>query len=142
MKPSLAAGIRHHFTFEVPATKTVPRLYPESEEFRQMPEVFATGYLVGLLEWVCIQAVNPHLDWPDEQTVGIHVDVSHSAATPPGFRVNARVHLIEVQGRKLVFEVEADDGVDLIAKGRHERFVIDREKFGVRVKEKAAKRPA
>jgi hypothetical protein len=46
-----------------------------------MPEVFATGFLVGLLEWTCIQAVNPHIDWPREQTVGTHVNVSHEAAT-------------------------------------------------------------
>jgi fluoroacetyl-CoA thioesterase len=142
MKPTLVSGIRYELSFEVAASKTVPSLYPEAPEFQQMPEVFATGYLVGLLEWACIKAVNPHLDWPAEQTVGVHIDVSHSAATPPGFRVSARVQLVEVAGRKLVFEVEAHDGVDVIAKGRHERFVIDREKFGARVKEKSEKRPA
>ena len=46
------------------ASKTVPALYPESPEFVAMPEVFATGFLVGFLEWACIKAINPHLDWP------------------------------------------------------------------------------
>src|SRR5262249_39437657 len=82
MKTSLLAGIEHELRFVVPLAKTVPALYPESPEFRQMPEVFATGFLVGLLEWACIRCVNPHLDWPAEQTVGVHIDASHCAATP------------------------------------------------------------
>jgi fluoroacetyl-CoA thioesterase len=120
----------------VPASKTVPSLYPESEEFTAMPEVFATGYLVGLLEWSCIKAINPHLDWPEEQTVGIHIDVSHEAATPPGMEVTVNVELLEVDGRRLLFQVEAHDGVDLISQGRHERFVINKEKFDAKVGEK------
>jgi fluoroacetyl-CoA thioesterase len=129
MKDSLKPGIVYRHEFTVPASKTVPALYPESQEFMAMPEVFATGFLVGFLEWACIKAINPHLDWPEEQTVGTHIDVSHEAATPPGLTVTATVELIAVEGRKLVFAVEAHDGVDLISRGRHERFVIDKEKF-------------
>jgi fluoroacetyl-CoA thioesterase len=101
-----------------------------------MPEVFATGYMVGLIEWTCIKAINPHLDWPREQTVGIHIDVNHIAATPPGLEVTTKVKLIEVDGRKLVFEVEAHDGVDLISQGKHERFIIYKEKFDAKMKDK------
>lgn len=136
MKGTLKPGIKYQHKFVVPPSKTVPSLYPESEEFLSMPEVFATGYLVGFLEWSCIRAVNPHLDWPREQTVGTHIDVSHEAATPPGLEVTAAVELIDVDGRRLVFSVEAHDGVDRISKGRHERFVINREKFDARVTEK------
>ena len=136
MKETLKAGIRSEHKFLVPSSKTVPALYPESEEFLAMPEVFATGFLVGFLEWACIKAINPHLDWPREQTVGTHIDVSHEAATPPGLEVTATVELIEVNGRKLVFTVEAHDGVELISKGRHERFVVNKEKFDARVGEK------
>lgn len=136
MKETLKPGITYEHRFVVPSSKTVPALYPESEEFAAMPEVFATGFLVGFLEWACIKAINPHLDWPSEQTVGSHIDVSHEAATPPGLEVTARVELIEVSGRKLVFEVEAHDGVDRISKGRHERFVINKEKFDAKVGEK------
>jgi len=98
-----------------------------------MPEVFATGFLVGFLEWACIKAINPHLDWPHEQTVGTHIEVSHEAATPPGLEVTATVELIAVEGRKLTFSVEANDGIDLISKGRHERFVINKEKFDAKL---------
>jgi fluoroacetyl-CoA thioesterase len=68
--------------------------------------------------------------------VGTHIDISHEAATPPGLEVTAKVELIEVHGRKLVFEVEAHDGIDLISKGRHERVIINKEKFNARVGEK------
>ena len=136
MKETLKPGIRYQHSFVVPESKTVPSLYPESEEFLAMPEVFATGFLVGFLEWGCIKAINPYLDWPREQTVGTHIDVSHLAATPPGLEVTASVELIVVDGRKLVFTVEAHDGVDLISKGRHERFVIDKAKFDSKVNEK------
>ncbi len=140
MKDALKPGIESQFTFRITDSKTVPALYPESAEFREMPEVFATGYLVGLMEWACIQAVNPHLDWPAEQTVGTHIDVSHSAATPAGFEMTAKVRLVQVDGRRLVFEVEAHDGAELISKGRHERFVIDKARFDAKMKEKAEKR--
>lgn len=136
MKESLKPGIRYKHKFTVPSSKTVPALYPEAEEFVAMPEVFATGFLVGFLEWACIKCVNPHLDWPREQTVGTHIDVSHEAATPPGLEVTATVELIAAEGRKLVFAVEAHDGVEVISRGRHERFVIDRQRFDARVGQK------
>jgi fluoroacetyl-CoA thioesterase len=129
MKNTLKAGLEHTFAFNIDESKLVPALYPESEEFQAMPHVFATGYMIGLIEWTCIQALNPHLDWPAEQTVGTHIDVGHIAATPPGLEVTVRVKLIEVDGRRLVFEVEAHDGIDLITRGRHERFVINKDKF-------------
>jgi len=137
VKDTLKTGIRYEHKFVVPLSKTVPALYPESEEFIEMPEVFATGFLVGFLEWACIKAVNPHLDWPQEQTVGTHINVSHIAATPPGLEVTAIVELIEVDGRRLVFSVEANDGIDLISKGEHERFVIQKDKFDAKLGAKA-----
>ena len=136
MKESLNPGIRYEHKFVVSSSKTVPALYPESEEFLLMPEVFATGFLVGFLEWACVKAINPHLDWPQEQTVGTHINVTHEAATPPGLEVTATVELIAVEGRKLTFAVEAHDGIDLISKGLHERYVINKEKFEVKVEEK------
>ena len=138
MKATLKPGIEYVHKFRVPQSKTVPALYPESEEFVAMPEVFATGFMVGFLEWACIKAVKPHLDWPSEQTVGTHIDVSHLAATPPGLEVTAKVKLVEVDGRRLVFEVEAHDGVDLISRGKHERFIINKEKFDAKMKQKAS----
>ncbi len=133
MKDSLSPGLTFDFTFRVSDNKTVPSLFPESPEFQLMPKVLATGFMVGLIEWTCIQAVNPHLDWPREQTVGIAVDLTHTAATPPGMAVTVKVRLEKVEGRKLSFSVSAHDGVDQISQGTHERFVIDAAKFNSKV---------
>jgi fluoroacetyl-CoA thioesterase len=139
MKPTLAAGLAHTLRFRVPPSKTVPALYPEAAEFQAMPQVLATGYLVGLLEWTCLLVVMRHLDWPREQSVGTHIDVSHEKATPPGMIVTACARLVDVDGRRLRFDVEAHDGVDVIARGRHERVVIDRGRFDAAVRAKAAR---
>ena len=136
MKASLTAGIMHEFKYTVPDSKTVPNLYPEAAEFQKMPQVLATGFLVGLIEWTCIQAINPHIDWPEEQSVGIGINLSHTAATPPGLTVTVKLHLVEVVGKRLVFEFEASDGIDSICKGSHERFVINSEKFNENLKKK------
>jgi fluoroacetyl-CoA thioesterase len=137
MKSSLQPGITHTFTLRVPRSKTVAALYPESPEFEAMPAVFATGFLVGFVEWTCIRAVNPHLDWPAEMTLGTRVDLSHTAPTPPGMDVTARVRLTRVEGRKLLFEVEVSDDAEVIAAGTHERFVVDTDKFNAKVTRKA-----
>jgi len=139
MKNSLKPGLTHRFKFRVPENKTVPFLYPEAAEFQQMPKVLATGFMVGLFEWTCIQAVNPHLDWPHEQSMGIGVQLSHLAATPPGLTVNVAVRLEEVEGRKLVFSIAADDGIDKISEGTHERFIIDGAKFNEKLAAKGVK---
>ena len=136
MKNTLQPGLEYEFSYNINDTKTVPALYPEAEEFTVMPNVFATGYLVGFIEWACIRALKPHLDWPSEQSVGTHIDVSHVAATPPGNDVMAKVKLVEMDGRRLVFEVEAYDKFGLISKGRHERFVINKSKFDSKLAEK------
>lgn len=137
MKETLKAGLKVDFTYLVPTERTVPMLLPESVEFRSMPGVLATGYMVALFEWACIVAVNPHLDWPEEQTVGTHVNLSHIAATPPGLTLHISGELKEVAGRRLTFDLKADDGVDLISEGTHERFVINRSTFDRKLKDKS-----
>ena len=139
MKDSLKAGLTYQFRFTVPATKTVPHLYPESALFQQMPDVLATGYLVGLLEWACIEAIKPHLDWPREQSLGTHVNFSHIAATPAGMTITVDVRLDKVEGRKLTFTLSAHDGVDKISEGTHERHVIDVERFNAKLAAKVKK---
>jgi len=129
MKASLRAGLEGTFRYRVPESKTVPRIYEEAPDFQLMPDVLATGYLVALAEWACIELVKPHLDWPREQTLGTHVDLSHIAATPPGMTVEIHARLESVEGRKLVFAVKARDDAEAISEGRHERHVIDAARF-------------
>jgi fluoroacetyl-CoA thioesterase len=138
MKDSLQPGLTFEFQYKVPVDKTVPRLYPESPEFQAMPRVLATGFMVGLIEWACIRAVNPHLDWPVEQTVGVAVHLSHLAATPPGLVVTVKGRLEKVDGRRLVFSIKADDGLDTISEGTHERAVISAQRFNDKASAKLA----
>lgn len=137
MKDSLAAGISYTLSFRVPPDKTVPHLYPEAAPFREMPEVFATGFLVGFIEWACMEALAPYLE-EGERSVGTMIKVSHSAATPPGMQVTAQVRCLEVTGKRTLWEVEVRDEVDLISQGTHERFTVKLEQFSARLKAKAA----
>jgi fluoroacetyl-CoA thioesterase len=136
MKSTLKPGLTHRFTYMVPHNKTVPHLYPEVAEFQEMPAVFATGFMVGLMEWTCMQLMASHLD-PGEGSLGVHVDISHTAATPPGLSVTVEVECVAVDGPRITFNVEAHDGVELIGKGRHQRFVVRWDKFNARVGQKA-----
>jgi len=138
MKTSLQPGLTFQFKFKIPVTKTVSHLYPESQLFREMPQVLATGFMVGLVEWACIEAIRPCLDWPREQSLGTHVNLSHIAPTPPGLTVKVMVRLEKVEGRRLEFAITVHDGVDTISTGTHERFIIDSARFGAKVAEKAA----
>ena len=107
--------------------------------FQEMPHVLATGYMVGLMEWACIEAIRPHLDWPREQSLGTMVNFKHLAATPPGFTVTVDVRLDKVEGRKLSFTLSAHDGVDQIAEGTHERHVIDAARFVEKIAQKKSR---
>ncbi|MEP6607466.1 MAG: thioesterase family protein [Burkholderiaceae bacterium] len=129
MSPDLKPGIQFELDYTVPDNKTVPHLYPEWAEFRQMPEVFATGFLIGLMEGVCQLSIMPFLDWPREQSVGTHVEFSHLAATPPGFTIRVRCEVIGVEGRNITFRASAHDGHDLISEGTHRRTIIDAARF-------------
>ncbi|NOT71727.1 MAG: thioesterase family protein [Hyphomicrobium sp.] len=138
MKPTLQPGAKTEFAYRVPATKTVPALYPEAHEFQLMPTVFATGYMVGLMEWTCIQIIDPHLE-AGEGSLGTHVNFSHLAATVPGQTVTVNAEVTKVDGRRVTFKVSAHDGIDLITEGEHERMVVNWEKFEQRVNDKAKK---
>jgi fluoroacetyl-CoA thioesterase len=133
MHEALKEGLFFEFQYVVPENKTVPDLYPESEEFQLMPKVFATGFMIGLFEWACIRAIKPYLNYPQEQTVGIHVNFSHTAATPPGQSITVRGRLDKIDGRKLSFSLDANDGIEKISEGTHDRFIIFTEKFNRKV---------
>jgi fluoroacetyl-CoA thioesterase len=136
MKSTLEMGLTHTHRFTITDDKTVPALYPESTEFVAMPRVFATGYMVGLFEWACIELLRPHLD-PGEGSVGTHVDFSHVAATPPGLIVEVQATLTAIDGRSLHFQVRGHDGIDLIGQGTHRRAIVSWSRFNERLAKKA-----
>src|ERR1700687_3155596 len=136
MKPTLKPGLKRKLSFKVPRNKTVPYLYPETTNFQAMPEVFATGFMVGLFEWVCIDLLAEHLD-AGEGSLGTHVDFSHDAATPAGMTITVQAECVGVEGPKVRFRISGHDGIDKIGGGEHERFVGKGGKFNARVAQKA-----
>jgi predicted thioesterase len=100
--------------------------------------VFATPYVIGLLEDAAGAVLKPHLP-PGAGSVGTMVEMKHLAATPVGMKVRARATLLESDGKRYLFTVEAWDEKEKIAEGRHERFVVpDMEKFLARAMKKSA----
>ncbi|HEY7648991.1 MAG TPA: thioesterase family protein [Methylomirabilota bacterium] len=98
--------------------------------------VMATPFVIGLLEDAAGAVLKPHLA-PGAATVGTMVEMRHLAATPVGMQVRAKAVLLETDGRRYLFAVEAWDAKEKIAEGRHERFVVaDLEKFLARAMKK------
>lgn len=97
--------------------------------------VFSTPMMIALMEMAALHATAPHVA-PGETTVGVGVNIKHMAATPRGMKVRAVARLEQVEGRKLVFTVEAYDAVEKIGEGTHERAIVGRERFIARVEQK------
>lgn len=136
MKDTLKPGLKHTGTLDVLPSMTVPNVSAELTAFADMPPVFATAMMVGFIEATCIECIADHLD-EDEHTVGTHINVSHTAATPAGMGVRAEVSLTGLERRMLTFKVEVFDDVGLIGRGSHHRAVIDLDRFMAKVAEKA-----
>ena len=97
--------------------------------------VYATPAMVALMENAAVRALEGHLP-PGQTTVGGQIDVRHMAATPVGMQVRAKAELVEAQGRKLGFRIQAWDEVEQIGEASHVRFIVDEGEFMGRVKEK------
>ena len=128
----LVVGIRHRLQLRIDERHTVPALSDAFTGFADMPPVFATAFMVGFIEWACIELLRSALP-PEFKTVGTHVDVSHVSATPIGMTVTADVELISVEGRNLRFGVRCSDNAGLVGEGTHQRAIVDSTKFLKRV---------
>ena len=138
MKDELKPGYSHTFTVTVDDGMTVPSLLPRSPIFAGMPGVLASGYLVALIEWACMEALEPYLE-KGEGSVGTMINVTHTSPTLPGMDVTIDVQCVAVDGRRTVWEFQARDEKDPIGEGRHERFTVRWEKFNKGLEEKAAR---
>lgn len=98
--------------------------------------VFSTPHMLALMEGAAVNAVDPLLP-EGYQTVGTLLDVRHLAATPMGQRVTARAELVEIDGRRMVFRVEAHDGAGTIGEGTHERVIVEVVRFLARAEARA-----
>ena len=99
--------------------------------------VFATPAMIVLMEKAALNCVE-HLLPAGHNTVGTHLEVSHTTPTPPGVAVTARAELMEVDGRKLTFRIEARDALEVIGHAMHTRVVVDRPRFDAKVAAKLA----
>ena len=104
----------------------------------RMPAVLATPWLVAYLEYAARDAIAPLLE-ANERSVGTFIEVEHLGPAPEGFTVKCRARVIRVDGSAVTFQVDAHDGVEIIAKGIHRRRVIDVDRFARRVEKKRAK---
>ncbi|WP_236932617.1 thioesterase family protein [Geosporobacter ferrireducens] len=120
------------FNLKVGMKATVEHLVEEKDTAASfgsgMVLVYATPMMIGLMENASLKAVDPHL--PEGfATVGTHLDVKHMAATPVGMKVKAEAELLEVNGKKLKFKIEAFDEKDKIGEGFHSRYIIQVDQF-------------
>jgi len=125
-------GLTYESTVSVNDALIVPALPDAFPAMADMPAVFATAFMVAFVEATCIEALAPYLE-PGEGTVGTKIDMSHIAATPTGLAVTAEVELVAIENRKLLFRVRCTDEVDRIGEGLHERVLIDRHRFGIKL---------
>ena len=143
MKQTLVTGITRTQCLRIDNALTVPAVSRAFTGFHDMPPVFATAFMVGFVEWVCIEALRPFLD-PHEHSVGTHIDMSHVSPTPVGMIVTAKVALTRINGRMLRFDVFCADAIGEIGSGTHERVIIDTQRFQRRVSDRtmqAERRP-
>ena len=103
--------------------------------FQGVPDVFGTPFLGGLFEGTSAELMAPHLA-PGEQSVGITMNLRHTAPTPLGMEVRAVTEVTSVDGRKITFKVEGFDAKEKIGEAVHERFIINGEKFNQRLEAK------
>jgi predicted thioesterase len=132
----MADQLRVGLTFEKTITVT------ESHTARHLAgkgiRVFSTPEMVRLMEECALEGVLPLLQ-PDQNTVGIRVEMRHLAATPLGMTVTARCTLVEIDRRRLVFQAEVRDELEKVGEGVNERFIVDREKHEQRIEEKLSR---
>ncbi len=124
-------GMKHEKRLKTGPEHSAQKFFPH------LPNVFGTPFLVGLFEGVSAELMAPHLP-STEQSVGIAMNLQHTAPTPLGMEVRAVTEITQVEGRKLTFKVEAFDEKEKIGEAVHERFIINVEKFNKRVEGKKA----
>ena len=131
MKASLASGVTANSTLVVDRDRTIGFM---GEKAR----VYATPMLVRDIEVACRNILLEHLD-PGEDSVGTRIELDHLAATLLGMTVELTVTVATVSGRAVTFDVSGRDGVELICRGRHNRFIVDLKTSEARLAAKAAK---
>ncbi len=127
---AIEAGMTHELRGVVQESDTA-----QSSGGGTLPAVLSTPRVIGWMESTAHQMIVPFLQ-EGQSTVGTLVNIRHLAATPVGMEVVTKAELLEVDGRRMRFHIEAWDAVEKIAEGEHERFIIDCERFTQRLEKK------
>jgi len=126
---AIEVGMTHEMRLKTGPEHSAQKFYPK------VPDVFGSPFLGGLFEGVSADLMAPHLG-PGETSVGISMNLTHTAPTPLGMEVRAVTEVTQVEGRKITFKLEAFDEKEKIGGAVHERFIINEEKFNQRVEAK------
>jgi len=130
MKSSLITGLRGEATHRVVSAELVSHFDPAG------PPVFGSPFMLMLMEFAAFNAILPHLD-AGEQSVGVGFDFEHLAATPAGAMVIARAEVLEIEGKRISFAIEAHDEHEIIGRGKHVRHVVEMDRFLKRLRRKS-----
>ena len=138
MKAGLVIGAPHVVRYTVPGHQTGRNLFPDLSEFRHSQPVFATGFMVGLMEAPCMAAVYPYLE-PGEATVGTLINMTHLSAATPGTSLMAEARATAIHGQTVRFAVAVTDSArDVVAAGEHGLRVVEVARFHDRLEAKRA----
>ncbi|MHA1536118.1 MAG: thioesterase family protein [Alphaproteobacteria bacterium] len=131
MKDTLKAGVSSSRRFDIDRERTIAFM---GDELR----VYATPNMVRDMEHTCRDLIMEHAEG-DEDSVGAHIAVDHMGATLLGMHVDVSARIVEVEGPRITFELEVHDPLEQVGRGKHVRFVINKEKQGERLRKKAQK---
>ena len=131
MKDTLKAGVTSTRRFDIDRERTIAFM---GDELR----VYATPNMVRDMEHTCRDLIMEHAEG-DEDSVGAHIAVDHMGATLLGMHVDVSAKIVEVEGPRITFELEVHDPLEQVGRGKHVRFVINKEKQGERLRKKAQK---
>ncbi len=131
MRP-IPIGISHTVEIVVAERFTVPGLLPEIPSWAGMPRVLATAMLVAIMEWAALETILPYLA-EDEHSLGVRVDMTHTAPTASGIPVRAVARVVAVDETGVEFEIVASDATGVVGAARHRRTIVSGARFARRV---------
>ncbi|MFS4438812.1 thioesterase family protein [Paracoccaceae bacterium GXU_MW_L88] len=134
---ALAVGDRAEFSMPIGKHHLVSQIFAEEGVGSDMPGVLSTAYMIGIMEWGCLEQMRPHLE-DGQVSLGVKIDVTHTAPTLQGMTMTVTSEVTAVEGRQIEFKVAMRDEAGEIGEGRHRRAIVDKSRF----EDKAAARRA
>lgn len=128
MADKIQVGLKFNSSTTVSEALIVPSLPSEFGNYKDMPPVFATPYLVAFIEYTCLNGLKPLIE-PGQRTVGTSISISHGAATPVGMKIFCEAEIVKLNGKLMELQIVCRDEKQIISEGTHGRAIIDFDKF-------------